>query len=215
MGGSMKENYQLKFDEIINNLNGPKRLLLHSCCAPCSSCTIEKLANYFYITILYYNPNIEPEEEYIKRKNEQIRFLKLFKSKYPIEMMDCDYGNDKFHEVIKGLEAEPEVGARCGKCFMLRLDKTASIAKENNFDYFGTTLTVSPHKNSETINKIGSILEGKYNIPFLYSDFKKRDGYKRSIELSCMYNLYRQCYCGCLYSLDEKNKRDEMKKLNN
>ena len=215
MGGSMKENYQLKFDEIVNNLDGPKRLLLHSCCAPCSSCTIEKLANYFYITILYYNPNIEPEEEYIKRKNEQIRFLKLFKSKYPIEMIDCDYDNDKFHEVIKGLEAEPEGGARCGKCFMLRLDKTASIAKENNFDYFGTTLTVSPHKNSETINKIGSILEDKYNIPFLYSDFKKRDGYKRSIELSCMYNLYRQDYCGCLYSLNEKNKRDEMKKLNN
>ena len=102
----MKENYQLKFDEIVNNLTEPKRLLLHSCCAPCSSCTIERLANYFYITILYYNPNIEPEEEYIKRKNEQIRFLKLFKSKYPIEMIDIDYENDKFHEAIKGLENE-------------------------------------------------------------------------------------------------------------
>ena len=201
-------NYQLKLDEIIASLDEPKRLLLHSCCAPCSSCTIEKLAQHFYVTILYYNPNIEPIEEYEKRKAEQIRFLKVFKSKYPIDMIDVDYENEKFHEVIKGLEAEPEGGARCSKCFRLRLEKAASIAKEKGFDYFGTTLTVSPHKNSAVINKIGEVLESEYNVPYLYSDFKKRDGYKRSIELSCMFNLYRQCYCGCLYSLEEKKKRD-------
>ena len=201
-------NYQLKLDEIINSLDKPKRLLLHSCCAPCSSCTIERLAEHFYVTILYYNPNIEPAEEYEKRKSEQIRFLKVFKSKYPIDMIDIDYDNEKFHEVIKGLENEPEGGARCAKCFRLRLEKTAAIAKEKGFDYFGTTLTVSPHKNSQVINKIGEVLENEYKVPFLYSDFKKREGYKRSIELSCMFNLYRQCYCGCLYSLEEKKKRD-------
>ena len=159
----MKTNYNQVMMEIINNLHDIPKLLLHSCCGPCSTQVISTLTKYFDITVLYYNPNIEPKEEYEKRKQEQIRFLKLFKSKYPIEMIDIDYDNEKFHEVIKGLETEPEGGARCSKCFMLRLEKTASIAKENNFDYFGTTLTVSPHKNSFVINNIGSILENKYN----------------------------------------------------
>ena len=205
----MKVNYQLKFDEVIANLDGPKKLLLHSCCAPCSSCTIELLSKYFYVTILYYNPNIEPKEEYEKRKNEQIRFLKMFKTKYPVEMIDADYDNKLFHEVIKGLEGEPEGGKRCPKCFMLRLDKTAAKAKELNFDYFGTTLTVSPHKDSQVLNQIGGLLEEKYNIKYLYSDFKKREGYKRSVEMCRLYNIYRQCYCGCLYS---KQEADEYRK---
>src|SRR5574344_77138 len=196
----MKENYQIKLDNIINNLDSPKKLLLHSCCAPCSSYVIEYLSNYFYITVLYYNPNIEPIEEYEKRKNEEIRFIKEFKAKYPVTMMDIDYDNNSYHEFIKGLENEPEGGARCSKCFVLRLEKTAIKAKENNFDYFGTTLTVSPYKNSQILNNIGKSLEEKYNIKYLYSDFKKREGYKRSIELSKEYNLYRQHYCGCLYS---------------
>lgn len=196
----MKENYQIKLDNIINNLDSPKKLLLHSCCAPCSSYVIEYLSNYFYITVLYYNPNIEPIEEYEKRKNEEIRFIKEFKAKYPVTMMDIDYDNNSYHEFIKGLENEPEGGARCSKCFVLRMEKTAIKAKENNFDYFGTTLTVSPYKNSQILNNIGKSLEEKYNIKYLYSDFKKREGYKRSIELSKEYNLYRQHYCGCLYS---------------
>ena len=200
----MKTNYQLVLDEIIKNLDKPKKLLLHSCCAPCSSYVIEYLSNYFYITILYYNPNIEPKEEYEKRKNEEIRFIKEFKTKYPVDMLDCDYDNETYHEVIKGLENEPEGGARCSNCFVLRMEKTACKAKKLNYDFFGTTLTVSPYKNSQILNTIGKSLEGKYNIKYLYSDFKKREGYKRSIELSKEYNLYRQHYCGCLYSKDNE-----------
>lgn len=200
----MKTNYQLVLDEILNKLDGPKTLLLHSCCAPCSSYVIEYLSNYFYITVLYYNPNIEPQEEYIKRKNEEIRFINEFKTKYPVKMLDCDYDNEKYHEVIKGLENEPEGGARCSKCFVLRMEEAAKKALELKMDYFGTTLTVSPYKNSQILNNIGKSLEEKYGIKYLYSDFKKREGYKRSIELSKIYNLYRQHYCGCLYSKDNE-----------
>lgn len=201
----MKTNYQLELDKIINSLDEPKRLLLHSCCAPCSSYVIEYLSSYFYITVLYYNPNIEPYEEYEKRKKEEIRFISEFKTKYPVTLMNIDYDNDTYHDFIKGLENEKEGGARCSKCFYLRMDKTASLAKENNYDYFGTTLTVSPYKNSQLLNEIGKSLEEKYQVKYLYSDFKKKEGYKRSIELSKEYNLYRQHYCGCLYSKDENN----------
>lgn len=200
----MKENYQLRLDEILKNLDEPKKLLLHSCCAPCSSYVIEYLSNYFYITVLYYNPNIEPIEEYEKRKAEEVRFIKEFKTKYPVNMIDSDYDNSKYHEVIKGLEMEPEGGARCSKCFVLRMEKAAQVAKDNDYDYFGTTLTVSPYKNSQILNNIGKSLEEKYNVKYLYSDFKKREGYKRSIELSKIYNLYRQHYCGCLYSKENE-----------
>jgi len=171
--------------------------LLHSCCAPCSSYVIEYLRNYFNITILYYNPNIFPKEEYEKRKNEQIKFIKNFDD---VKFMDCDYDNDIYNEVIKGLENEPERGKRCNVCFKLRLEKTALLAKDNDFEYFGTTLTVSPYKNATLINEIGSVLGEQYHIKWLYSDFKKSDGYKKSIELSKEYNLYRQDYCGCIYS---------------
>ena len=178
------------------------RLLLHSCCAPCSSYVIEYLANYFEITVYYYNPNISPVDEYLKRKKEQIRFIKEFNAEYDysVNMIDCDYENDLYEQNIKGLENEPERGSRCNICFQLRLEKTATIAKQRNYDYFGTTLTVSPYKNSSLINEIGLDLEKKYDINFLISDFKKKEGYKKSIELSKKFNLYRQNFCGCKYS---------------
>ncbi len=198
-------NYKLLQNEILKNQNkeNKKKLLLHSCCAPCSSHVITYLQPYFDITIYYYNPNIEPFYEYEKRKNEQIRLInELKKENINIKYINCDYDNLKFLEFTKGLEKEKEGGIRCNKCFYLRLDETAKFAKENNYDFFGTTLTVSPHKNSKIINEIGLFLEKKYNINFLISDFKKEDGYKKSIILSKKYCLYRQNYCGCHFSND-------------
>lgn len=196
----MKNNYNNQMKEIIASLDHTPSILLHSCCGPCSTEVISRLTNYFDITIIYYNPNIEPYEEYLKRKNEQIRFINEYKGVNKITFMDCDYANEDYEDAIKGLEKEKEGGLRCHKCYELRLDKTARIAKENNFEYFGTTLTVSPYKNADYINEIGKSLEEKYNINFLYSDFKKEEGYKKSIEYSKKYNLYRQDYCGCQYS---------------
>lgn len=197
----MNENYANKLKEIIDKLDYKPKLLLHSCCAPCSSYVITYLYDYFDITILYYNPNIYPYEEYKKRKDEQIRLISNFKG---VKIIDCDYDNDIYNEVIKGLENEPERGSRCTKCFYLRLDKTGEIAKKNNFEYFGTTLTVSPYKNARLLNEIGEDISKKYDIKWLYSDFKKNDGYKKSIELSKKYDLYRQDYCGCIYSKRDK-----------
>mgnify|MGYP004512883907 FL=1 len=197
----MNENYVNKLKEIIDKLDYKPKLLLHSCCAPCSSYVITYLYDYFDITILYYNPNIYPYEEYKKRKDEQIRLISNFKG---VKIIDCDYDNDIYNEVIKGLENEPERGSRCTKCFYLRLNKTGEIAKKNNFEYFGTTLTVSPYKNAKLLNEIGEDISKKYDIKWLYSDFKKNDGYKKSIELSKKYDLYRQDYCGCIYSKRDK-----------
>lgn len=197
----MNENYVNKLKEIIDKLDYKPKLLLHSCCAPCSSYVITYLYDYFDITILYYNPNIYPYEEYKKRKDEQIRLISNFKG---VKIIDCDYDNDIYNEAIKGLENEPERGSRCTKCFYLRLDKTGEIAKKNNFEYFGTTLTVSPYKNAKLLNEIGEDISKKYDIKWLYSDFKKNDGYKKSIELSKKYDLYRQDYCGCIYSKRDK-----------
>lgn len=191
-------NYQIELEKILNNLDDKKTLLLHSCCAPCSSYVITYLKDYFDITVLYYNPNIEPIEEYEKRKNEQIRLCNIFN----IKVLDCDYDNDLFHETVKGLEDVKEGGARCFKCYELRLKKTASLAK--SYDYFGTTLTVSPFKNSNKLNEIGLNLEKEYHVKYLVSDFKKKEGYKKSILLSKEYNLYRQDFCGCIYSMKEK-----------
>ena len=191
-------NYHNEMLEIINNLDYRPKLLLHSCCGPCSTTVLSFLESFFDIIVYYYNPNIEPIEEYEKRKSEQIRFIKEF-NKSSITFLEGLYENDKFRDCSKGLENELEGGARCVSCFKLRLEKTALKAKELNCDYFGTTLTVSPHKNSKIINEIGKHLEEKYNIKFLYSDFKKKDGYKKSIILSKEYNLYRQDYCGCLF----------------
>ncbi len=197
----MNENYANKLKEIIDKLDYKPKLLLHSCCAPCSSYVITYLYDYFDITILYYNPNIYPYEEYKKRKDEQIRLISNFNG---VKIIDCDYDNHIYNEVIKGLENEPERGSRCTKCFYLRLNKTGEIAKKNDFEYFGTTLTVSPYKNAKLLNEIGEDISKKYDIKWLYSDFKKNDGYKKSIELSKKYDLYRQDYCGCIYSKRDK-----------
>lgn len=202
----MKTNYNLKMEEIIKdikNQNKKPRLLLHSCCAPCSSAVIERLMPYFNITIIYYNPNIEPYEEYLKRKEEQKKLLNLIETPNKIAIMDCDYDNNLFKKMAKNLEGEKEGGKRCFKCYELRLAYCALKAQENNFDYFGTTLTVSPFKNSQKINEIGLDLQKKYQVKYLLSDFKKKNGYIRSIELSKKYSLYRQNYCGCIYSKKE------------
>ena len=198
----MKDNYSIKCEEILKDLEEKKRLLLHSCCGPCSSYVITYLTNYFDITILYYNPNIYPYEEYLKRKEEQIKVINELKkvNNNNIDIMDCDYDNNKYEKEIKGLENEPEKGKRCEVCYKMRMEKTAKEAKNNNYDYFCTTLSVSPYKNALLINDIGKKLEKKHSIKWLYSDFKKKDGYKKSIILSEKYNLYRQNYCGCIYS---------------
>lgn len=195
-----KIDYNAKMKEIISNLTDRPKLLLHSCCAPCSSSVLQRIKEYFDVTVLYYNPNIYPEEEYFKRKQEQIKLLNILN----IKLMDCDYIPEEYYQKVAGYECEKEGGARCEKCFYLRLEKTAQLATNNGFDFFGTTLTVSPHKNAEIINRIGEELEKKYGIKFLYSDFKKEDGYLNSIKLSKEYNLYRQEYCGCEFSKPQK-----------
>ncbi len=194
-------NYNEEFNKIIDNLNDRKTILLHSCCAPCSSYVIIKLIDYFDITILYYNPNIEPMEEYEKRKKEQIRFINELNRN--IKILDTPYDNELYREKIKGLENLPEGGKRCNECIKLRLIRTINKALENNFDYFGTTLTVSPHKNSKLINELGIELSKGKNIKYLISDFKKENGYIKSIEIAKQYNLYRQNYCGCLFTRKE------------
>ena len=206
-------NYNKLMEEEINKiieLGQKPRLLLHSCCAPCSTHCIKTLTPYFDITILYYNPNIEPYEEYLKRK-EEIKFINEFPHTNIIDIMDCDYDNDLFVDMSKGLENEPERGARCIKCYYLRMNKTAELAKNHNYDYFATTLTLSPLKDSKKLNEIGEKLEEKFNVKYLYSDFKKKEGYKDSIELSNQYNLYRQDYCGCKFSKRDRDKQKELK----
>ena len=203
-------NYNKVMEEEISKIVAEGKtpsVLLHSCCAPCSSHVIATLTPYFDITILYYNPNIEPYEEYEKRKQEEIRFINEFPNQNKLTIMDCDHDNKLFHKTIKGLEKEKEGGARCIKCYYLRLDKTAQIAKDKKYDYFATTLTVSPLKNSNKLNEIGEYLSKKYNIKYLFSDFKKKEGYKHSIELSKEYNLYRQDYCGCIYSKEQREQQ--------
>ncbi len=205
----IKRNFQKEMDKLIeqNQKDGlTPSLLLHSCCAPCSSYVLEYLSQFFNITVLYYNPNISPKEEYIYRLNEEKRLIGEMSFKNPVEILDCDYNAEEFFTVVKGFEKEPEGGKRCEKCFDLRLDFTAKIAKENNFDYFATTLTISPLKNANLINDIGEKIAEKYNAKYLCSDFKKKEGYKRSIILSKEYNLYRQNYCGCIFSKVESEK---------
>ena len=204
----MNQNYHKLCLEEISKLTQKKKILLQSCCAPCSSYVITFLSNYFDITVLYYNPNISPKEEYEKRKKEQIKLIKELKSINEINFLDCDYDNDIYNEKIKGYENCKEGGSRCHICFTLRLEKTAQLAKENNYDFFCSTLTVSPHKNSKIINDIGFMLEKQYNIKWLPSDFKKNEGFKQSIQLSKQYNLYRQDYCGCIYSYEARKKQD-------
>lgn len=193
----MKQNYELLMQEQLKKIPKGTRLLLHSCCAPCSSACLERLKEHFQITVLYYNPNIDEEAEYEKRKAEQIRFLK---ETGWAEFLDCDHEAEKFIQMAKGMENEPERGKRCYACYGLRLDKTAQVAKEKGFAYFATTLTLSPHKNAEWLNEIGEKAGGRYEVNYLYTDFKKKGGYYRSIALSDEHGLYRQDFCGCRFS---------------
>lgn len=193
-------NYDIEMEKQISNLEEGTTLLLHACCAPCSSAVLERIANFFKITIFYYNPNITEEDEYRKRIEEIKKLISLIKPKYEISLIEGNYEPKKFFEISKGLEKCPERGERCFKCYKLRLEETAKIADKLGFNTFATTLTLSPHKNTNWINEIGEELNNKYNSTYLYSDFKKKNGYKRSIELSREYNLYRQDYCGCVYS---------------
>ena len=204
-----KINYDKVLEKIIKNIdkNNKPRLLLHSCCGPCSSYVITYLCDYFDITVLYYNPNIEPEEEYLKRKKEQEKLIKELNIS-SLSLKDMAYDNAKYREIVSGYEKEKEGGLRCHLCYELRLDKCAKIAEEEGYDYFGTTLTVSPYKNANVLNAIGEKLATKYNVKWLYSDFKKKDGYKKSIILSNTYHLYRQNYCGCLFSKESNNLKE-------
>jgi len=194
------KNYDKLMQERISALNGKKKLLLHCCCAPCSSTCLERLKDYFYITVLFYNPNIE-SGEYERRKEEIIRFIAQTGW---ADFSDCDHNESEFYGAVKGLEHCAEGGERCLKCFELRLKKTAETADEGGYDYFTTTLTLSPLKNAQAINEIGESLQNR--AKWLYSDFKKRNGYLRSVELSKEYALYRQNYCGCVFSRRESQK---------
>lgn len=198
-------NYDLEMEKQITSIPMGTELLLHACCAPCSSACLERLGNHFKITIFYYNPNITNEIEYNKRITEIKKFINKFKTRYPISIIEGKYEPEKFFEIAKGLETEPERGARCYKCYELRLEETAKMATFLDINYFCTTLTLSPYKNSNWLNEIGEKLNKKYSANYLYSDFKKKNGYKRSIELSSKYNLYRQNYCGCIYSQKNSN----------
>ncbi|MBR2337327.1 MAG: epoxyqueuosine reductase QueH [Clostridia bacterium] len=195
-----KVNYDNLFKETVKGFNGEKKtLLLHSCCAPCSTAVLEKVTPYFDVTVFFFNPNITESEEYYLRLSEQKRFLK---EAYDgsVKLIEGRYFSREFFYMAEGYEKEPEGGARCKLCFESRLAETAKVAKEGGYGYFATTLTVSPHKNAELINGIGEKLSQETDVRWLYADFKKEEGYKRSIEISKQYELYRQRYCGCLYS---------------
>lgn len=204
----MNKNYQKELEELLlelDNRGEVPTLLLHSCCAPCSSYVLEYLSSLFKITIYFYNPNIFPHQEFIKRLEEQKRLISLLEPKYPINLVEGEYEIELYNEAIKGYEHLNEGSERCFKCYELRLKKTAALAEKMGFDYFGTTLSVSPYKNAYKINEIGEIIERNTGQRFLLSDFKKNEGYKQSIVLSKKFDLYRQDYCGCRYSLQRKN----------
>lgn len=202
-----RRNYQKELERIIEKAQPDvPSLLLHSCCAPCSSYVLEYLSDYFEITVLYYNPNIYPEEEYDKRVQEQKRLIAGMNTAHPVHLIEGRFDSREFYNAVRGLEHIPEGGERCHACFRLRLEETARIASEKGFDYFTTTLTISPLKNAVKLNEIGEELSNQYQIQWLPSDFKKRNGYKRSVELSAEYNLYRQDYCGCVFSKREREK---------
>lgn len=206
----MPVNYQRELERILGKVQEEERvptLLLHSCCAPCSSYVLEYLSNYFEITVFYYNPNIFPESEYTKRILEQQTLIGQMETKYPVSFAAGCYDRDRFYEIAKGLEQEKEGGERCRKCYELRLREAASMAAEGGFDYFTTTLSISPMKNAARLNEIGLLLEEEYPVKYLVSDFKKKNGYKRSIELSREYGLYRQDYCGCEFSYRDALER--------
>jgi len=196
-------NYQKALDGILSGIPGAGKtpgLLLHSCCGPCSSYVLEYLSDFFDITVLYYNPNIWPAGEFFKRAETQQQLVSDMAFKNPVRLVVAEYSSEEFDAAARGFESEPEGGKRCPKCYALRLEEAARYAREHGFDWFTTTLSVSPHKDAEALNNIGRELEEKYSVKYLYADFKKRNGYKRSIELSKQFGLYRQDYCGCRYS---------------
>lgn len=221
-------NYQKELDKLIEGFIKQDRvptLFLHSCCAPCSSYVLEYLRQYFKIAVFYYNPNISAEPEYVKRVEEQKRLIAAYNEQisdgvaklpdgtaakvYPIDIVEGDYIPQEFYDIAKGLEQCPEGGERCFACYELRLRKTAQLALEQGYEYFATTLTISPLKNAPKLNELGESLAAKYGVAWLPSDFKKKNGYKRSIELSAEYDLYRQDYCGCIYSKVEREKQQQ------
>lgn len=198
-----KVNYQKELDKVIEKIQREgitPTLLLHVCCAPCSSYCLEYLSQYFKITVFFYNPNISFKEEYEYRLSEEKRLIGEMKFKNPVEIIDSRYEPNEFFSAVKGLENEPEGGRRCLECFRLRLRESCKKAKEIGADYITTTLTISPLKNAQALNEIGSECSKEYGVSWLFSDFKKREGYKRSIVLSQEYDLYRQNYCGCVFS---------------
>lgn len=203
-------NYNTEMEKVIDTNQKLKKiptLLLHACCAPCSSAVLERLTSYFKITIFYYNPNITEENEYKKRVIELQKLISSLNVENPISFLEGDYNPKIFFDTVRGLEHLGEGSERCFKCYQLRLEETASKAHELGFDYFTTTLSISPYKNSKVLNEIGYQLEEKYNTTYLCADFKKKNGYHRSIELSNIYGLYRQDYCGCIYSKKEHDEK--------
>lgn len=227
----MKRNYQKELEKIIETQQSQReqqggreraegqqvpRLLLHSCCAPCSSYVLEYLSQYFQITVFYYNPNIYPEEEYEKRVEEQRQFIHQFQQNrqtffHEISFQEGSYEKERFYQAAQGLEAVPEGGERCFRCYRLRLEETARRAREQKMDYFTTTLSISPLKNAEKLNEIGEMLAQEYGVSYLVSDFKKKNGYKRSVELSEEYGMYRQDYCGCIFSMEERERQKKQR----
>lgn len=205
----MKINYQKELDATLRRIDDrgvAPTLLLHSCCAPCSSYVLEYLSKYFFICVYYYNPNIAPSAEYERRKSEQARLIERMPTERPVSFLQAPYDPDSFFAMAKGMELLAEGGERCRRCYRMRLERTAKAAKENGFDYFTTTLSISPLKDAQTLNAIGKELAQVYGVEYLCSDFKKREGYKRSIELSKIYDLYRQDYCGCRFSKAQRQR---------
>jgi len=201
-------NFQKELDKLILKLQEQGKvptLLLHSCCAPCSSYVIEYLSQYFHLTVFYYNPNISELEEYKKRVEEQKRLISEFPAKYKVDFLEGTYDNENYNKIVSGFEDCKEGGERCFLCYDMRIRETAIVAKKGGFDYFTTTLSISPLKNSAKLNEIGHKIGIEYGIEYLLSDFKKKEGYKRSIELSKEYHLYRQNYCGCKFSKNDAN----------
>lgn len=209
-----KVNYQKELDKMLLTLEKEEkvpRLLLHSCCAPCSSYVLEYLSQYFEITVFYYNPNIYPESEYTKRVVEQQKLISEMHFKHPVTFIAGNYDSERFYDMARGLEKVKEGGERCFKCYELRLREAARIAKDGEYDFFTTTLSISPLKNAQKLNEIGMKLAEEYGVTYLLSDFKKKNGYKRSVELSEQYGLYRQDYCGCVFSMRERREAENRK----
>lgn len=205
-------NYAKELEQLIQKLQQEgrvPRLLLHACCAPCSSAVLEYLSQYFAITLLYYNPNIAPLEEYQKREAELRRLVSQMKFTHPVELLPCQYDGQAFVQAARGLEGEPEGGKRCEACFRLRLRYAAQEAARLRFDYYTTTLSISPMKNAPLLNQLGEEIGREFGVAHLPSDFKKKDGYKRSVQLSKEYDLYRQDYCGCAFSKAQRQREKE------